>query len=77
MCSGPDSNCFAIHFDQYLMMSDLQKDFDMLALNETNQPRLFFFWFGNSNIEDCSLVAYKKLGYLLDLDVVPFYSCRL
>ena len=61
-----------LRFDEKLLVFDLRKAFNMLALNENDQARLLFFWHKNVNKGDFSLVAYKNVRLSFGLRCNPF-----
>ena len=50
-----------LRFNEKLLVFDLRKIFNMLALNENDRARLLFFWYKNIRKGDFSLVAYKNV----------------
>ena len=78
MYSGPNlnqklsSSFLQLRFDKFLLVFDLKKAFNMLALSDIDQARLLFFWFKNVNKGDFSLVAYKNVRLSFGLRCSPF-----
>ena len=60
-----------LRFDSHLLCFDLKKVFQHIALNETDQSKLIFFWFKNVNKEDFITVAYKNLRLSFGLRCSP------
>ncbi|XP_068225202.1 uncharacterized protein [Palaemon carinicauda] len=78
MYSGPalnqklSSSFLNLRFDRKLLIFDLKKAFNMLALTENDQAKLLFFWFKNVGKGDFSLVAFKNLRLPFGLRCSPF-----
>ena len=78
MYSGPNLNhklssaFIYLRFGAKLLIYDLRKAFNMLALNEQDQARLLFFWYRNINKGDFSLVAYRNVRLSFGLKCSPF-----
>ena len=61
-----------LRFDKKLLIFDLKKAFNMLALGDNDQARLLFHWFRNVRQGDYSLVAFKNLRLSFGLRCSPF-----
>ena len=78
MRAGPNLNqklssaFIHLRFGAKLLIYDLRKAFNMLALNEQDQARLLFFWYRNINKGDFSLVAYRNVRLSFGLKCSPF-----
>ena len=78
MYAGPNLNnklssaFLNIRFDDKILVFDLKKAFNMLALKEIDQARLLFFWFKNLEAGDYSLVVYKNVRLSFGLRCSPF-----
>ena len=78
MYAGPNLNqklssaFLNIRFDDKLLIFDLKKAFNMLALKEIDQARLLFYWFNNVEAGDYSLIAYKNVRLSFGLRCSPF-----
>ena len=78
MYAGPNlnqklSSAFVhLRFDEKLLVFELRKAFNMLALDEHDQARLLFFWYKNVSKGDFSLVAYKNVRLSFGLRCSPF-----
>ncbi|XP_064096673.1 uncharacterized protein LOC135208434 isoform X1 [Macrobrachium nipponense] len=77
MWAGPclnqkiSTSLFQIRFDKYLMCFDLKKAFQQIALEETDQNKLLFFWFKNLNMGDFTCIAYRNLRLSFGLRCSP------
>ena len=60
-----------LRFDSHLLCFDLKKAFQQIALNETDQSKLLFFWFKNVSKGDFTIVAYKNLRLSFGLRCSP------
>ena len=60
-----------LRFDSHLLCFDLKKAFQQIALNETDQSKLLFFWFINVSKGDFTIVAYKNLRLNFGLRCSP------
>ena len=78
MYAGPNLNqklssaFIQLRFDEKILIFDLCKAFNMLAIKEIDQARLLFFWFKNVDKDDFSLVAYKNVRLSFGLRCSPF-----
>ena len=78
MYSGPtlnqklSSSFLHLRFDRKLLIFDLKKAFNMLALGENDQAKLLFFWYKNVSQGDFSLVAFRNLRLSFGLRCSPF-----
>ena len=78
MYAGPNLNqklysaFINLRFGKSILVFDLCKAFNMLALNEIDQARLLFYWFRNIHKGDYSLVAYKNVRLSFGLRCSPF-----
>ncbi|XP_068243236.1 uncharacterized protein [Palaemon carinicauda] len=83
MFSGPilnqklSSSFLNLRFDKNLLVFDLQKAFNMLALSEADQARLLFYWYKNVSKGDFSLVAFKNVRLPFELRCSPFLLISL
>ena len=66
------SSFMHIRFDRMLMVFDLKKAFNMLALDDNDQSKLIFFWYKNIKKRDFSLVAYRNVRLSFGLRCSPF-----
>ncbi|XP_068224998.1 uncharacterized protein [Palaemon carinicauda] len=60
-----------LRFDSHLLCFDLKKAFQQIALNETDQSKLLFFWFKNVSKGDFTIIAYKNLRLSFGLRCSP------
>ena len=78
MYAGPNLNqklysaFIHLRFDEKLLVFDLRKAFNILALNENDQDRLLFFWYKNVNKGDFSLVTFKNVRLSFGFRCSPF-----
>ena len=60
-----------LRFDSKLLCFDLKKAFPQIALSDTDQSKLLFFWFKNPTKGDFSLQAYRNLRLSFGLRCSP------
>ncbi|XP_064110021.1 uncharacterized protein LOC135217910 [Macrobrachium nipponense] len=79
MYAGPNLNqklssaFLNIRFDEKILIFDLKKAFNMLALSEIDQSRLLFFGFGMSPQVIAPQLLIKMSGFHLDFGVAHFF----
>ena len=60
-----------LRFDHYLLCFDLKKAFLQIALNESDQNKLLFFWFRNIKKGDFTIEAYRNIRLSFGLRCSP------
>ena len=60
-----------LRFDKSVIIFDVVKAFNQIALNEIDQARLLFFWFKNVEANNYEVVAYRNLRLPFGLRCSP------